>query len=130
MEGLMMDSQLLIPLILERAGSFFAHKEIISCLPDRSIHRYSYSSLAERAVKLSRALQNLGVQNGDRVATFCWNHYQHLEAYFAITGMGAVLHTLNIRLSAEDLAYIVNHAADKIIIVDQVLLPHFEKFKP
>jgi len=126
----MMNSQLLIPLILERAGSFFAHKEIISCLPDRSIHRYTYRSLSERAVKLSRALQNLGVQYGDRVATFCWNHYQHLEAYFAITGMGAVLHTLNIRLSAEDLAYIVNHARDKIIIVDQVLLPHFEKFKP
>lgn len=126
----MMDSQLLIPLILERAQSLFAHKEIISCLPDRSIHRYNYRSMAERALKFSRALQNLGVKEGDRVATFCWNHYQHMEAYFAITGMGAILHTLNIRLSAEDLAYIVNHASDKIIIVDQVLLPQFEKFKP
>jgi fatty-acyl-CoA synthase len=130
MEGLMMDCQLLIPLILERAGSLFAHKEIISCLPDRSIHRYSYGSLEERAKKFSRALQNLGVLEGDRVATFCWNHYQHMEAYFAVTGMGAVLHTLNIRLGNEDLAYIVNQAADKIILVDQVLLPQFEKLKP
>jgi fatty-acyl-CoA synthase len=130
MEGLMMDRQLIIPSILGRAGSFFAHKEVISCLPDRSIHRYSYGSMAERAIRFSLALKNLGVKEGDRVATFCRNHYQHLEAYFAITCMGAVLHTLNIRLSAEDLTYIVNHAADKIILVDQELLPQFEKFKP
>lgn len=130
MQGLMMDCQLLISSILERAETLFGHKEIIGCLPDRSIHRYNYHALAQRSVKLSKALQYLGVKEGDRVATFCWNHYQHLEAYFAIANMGAVIHTLNIRLSADDLAYIVNQAEDKVIIVDQVLLPLFEKFKP
>jgi fatty-acyl-CoA synthase len=130
MEGLMMDCQLIIPLILDRAERLFGHKEIISCLPDRSIHRYCYRSLAERAKKFSRALVGLGIREGDRVATFCWNHYQHLEAYFAITGIGAVLHTLNIRLCTEDLVYIINHANDKIIMVDQELLPLFEKIRP
>ncbi|HVN58286.1 MAG TPA: long-chain fatty acid--CoA ligase [Bacteroidales bacterium] len=130
MEGLMMNRQLIIPLILDRAERLFGHKEITSCLPGRSIHNYNYRSLAGRVKKLSRVLKYLGVKEGDRVATFCWNHYQHLEAYFAVTCMGAVLHTLNIRLGAEDLEYIVNHAADKIIIVDQELLPLFEKFSP
>ncbi len=72
---------------------------------------------------------SLGIRQGDRVATLCWNHYQHLEAYFAIPCMGAIVHPLNIRLSPDDLGYIVNHAEDKIIIVDEVLLPLFEKFK-
>jgi fatty-acyl-CoA synthase len=130
MDGLMMDRQLIIPLILNRAETLFGHKEIISCLPDRSIHRCCYSSLAERVKKLSRALVNIGVREGDRIATFCRNHYQHLEAYFAVPGMGAVLHTLNIRLGTEDLVYIINHAADKIIMVDQELLPLFEKIQP
>ena len=75
------------------------------------------------------ALQKLGVKEGDRVATLCWNHYQHLEIYFAVPCSGAVLHTLNLRLSPDDLAYIVDHAEDKIIIVDQVLLPLFYKFR-
>ena len=129
MKGLMMDCQLLIPSILERAESLTGHKEIISRLPDKSIHRYNYKALAGRSRKLSRALQKLGIKEGDRVATFCWNHYQHLEAYFAIPATGAVIHTLNIRLSAEDLAFVINQASDKILIVDQVLLPVFEKFR-
>jgi fatty-acyl-CoA synthase len=125
----MMDYQLTLPTILRRAESLFGDKEVISRLPDRSIHRYTYRDFAKRSKKLAVALQQLGVGEGDRVATLCWNHYQHLEAYFAIPCMGAVVHTLNIRLGVDDLAYIVNHAEDKIIIVDQVLLPLFEKFK-
>jgi fatty-acyl-CoA synthase len=129
MKGLMMGYQLTLPTILRRAETLFRKKEIVSRLPDKSIHRYTYQDFAIRTKKLSVALHRLGIRQGDRVATLCWNHYQHLEAYFAIPCMGAVVHPLNIRLSPDDLGYIVNHAEDKIIIVDEVLLPLFEKFK-
>ncbi len=129
MKGLMMDYQLTIPTILRRAETLFGKKEIVSRMPDKSIHRYTYRDFALRTKKLANALHQLGVKQGDRVATLSWNHYQHLEAYFAIPCMGAIVHTLNIRLSPDDLTYIVNHAEDKIIIVDQVLLPLLEKFK-
>jgi len=129
MKGLMMDYQLTIPTILRRAETLFGNKEIISRLPDKSIHRYTYRDFGLRVKKLSAALRHLGVNHGDKVATLCWNHYQHLEAYFALPCMGAIVHTLNIRLSPDDLGYIVNHAEDKMIIVDQVLLPLLEKFK-
>ena len=79
--------------------------------------------MAARAEKLAKALQRLGVKDGDRVGTFCWNNQGHLEAYLAIPAMGAVLHTLNIRLPAEQLAYVVNHAEDRCIIVDASLIP-------
>jgi fatty-acyl-CoA synthase len=129
MKGLMMDYQLTLPTILRRAETLFGSKQIISRLPDKTIHRYTYRDFATRTKKLAVALRQLGVRQGDRVATLCWNHYQHLEAYFAIPCSGAIVHTLNLRLSPDDLTYIVNHAEDKIIIVDQVLLPLFEKFK-
>ncbi|HEX8061504.1 MAG TPA: AMP-binding protein, partial [Cyclobacteriaceae bacterium] len=129
MRGLMMDFQLTLPTILRRAETLFGDREVVSHMPDRTIHRYTYRDFVRRSKKLSVALRALGVREGDRVATLCWNHHQHLEAYFAIPCMGAVVHTLNLRLSPEDLAYIVNHAEDKVVIVDQVLLPLFEKFK-
>jgi len=129
MRGLMMDCQLTLPTVLRRAEALFGKKEIVTCLPDRSIHRYTYCDFAKRAKKLAVALRRLGINDGDRVATLSWNHYQHMEAYYAAPCMGAIVHPLNLRFSADDLAYIVNHAEDKVIIVDQVLLPLFEKFK-
>jgi fatty-acyl-CoA synthase len=130
MKGLMMEYQLTLPTILRRAEALFSHKEVITRLPDRSIHRYTYRDFARRTKKLAVALQQLGIGKGDRVATLSWNHYQHLEAYFAVPCMGAIVHPLNLRFNPDDLSYVVNHAEDKIIIVDQVLLPLFEKFKP
>jgi fatty-acyl-CoA synthase len=127
MRGLMMDYQLTLPTILRRAETLFGKKEIITRLPDRSLHRYTYRDLAKRAKKLAVALQKLGVTEGDRVATLSWNHHQHLEAYFAVPCMGAVIHPLNLRFSPDDLGYILLHAGDKIIIVDQVLLPLFQQ---
>lgn len=124
-----MDCQLTLPTILRRAESLFAKKEIISRLPDKSIHRYTYRDFAARTKKLAVALQQLGIAEGDRVATLSWNHYQHLEAYFAVPCIGAVVHPLNLRFSPDELRFVVNHAEDKILIVDQVLLPLFEKFK-
>jgi len=129
MKGLMMEYQLTLPTILRRAETLFGKKEIVTRLPDKSIHRYTYRDFAVRAKKLAVALQQLGVNEGDRVATLSWNHYQHLEAYYAVPCMGAVIHPLNLRFNPDELSYIVNHAEDKVIIVDQVLLPLFEKFK-
>jgi len=124
-----MDYQLTVPAILRRAETFFGNKEIVSCLPDKSIHRYSYSDFARRSKKLAVALQQLGICEGDRVATLSWNHYRHLEAYFAVPSIGAIIHPLNLRISPDDLGYIINEAGDKILIVDQVLLPSLEKFR-
>ena len=128
--GLMMDDyQLTIPALLERAGTFFPANDIVTRLPDGTIHHYTYGDLYGRAHQLSNALRKLGVKEGDRVATIAWNTYRHLEAYFAIPTMGAVLHTLNLRLHPSDLAYIANHAEDTVIIADRSLLPLLEQFK-
>jgi fatty-acyl-CoA synthase len=95
--------------------------------PDGARDRVSYGELADRTARLAQALQGLGVQPGDRVATFMWNNHQHVEAYLAIPCMGAVLHTLNLRLFEEQLTYIVNHAEDRIIILDDSLVPLLAK---
>lgn len=127
--GRMMDFPLTLTHFLERARTFFAKNEIVSRLPDRSLHRYTYGDLYKRACKLANALKKLGVRPGDRVATLCWNHYRHFEVYLGVPAMGAVLHTLNLRLHPNDLAYIARHAEDKIVIVDRSLLPLFAKFR-
>jgi fatty-acyl-CoA synthase len=130
MHGLMMDDyQLTLPPVLRRAETFFGDKEIVSRLPDRSFHRYTYADMAQRAKQLAVGLQQLGLKPGDRVATLCWNHYQHLEAYFGIPCGGFVLHTLNLRLHPSDLAYVAAHADDKAVIVDKSLLPLLDAFK-
>jgi fatty-acyl-CoA synthase len=130
MHGLMMDDyQLTLPPILRRAETFFGDKEIVTRLPDKSFHRYTYREMAQRAKQLAVGLQGLGLKPGDRVGTLCWNHYQHLEAYFGIPCGGYVLHTLNLRLHPTDLAYVAAHADDKAVIVDKSLLPLLESFK-
>ncbi|HVC34146.1 MAG TPA: long-chain fatty acid--CoA ligase [Chloroflexota bacterium] len=126
----MMDYQLTLPAIMRRAEEFFGPKEIVSRLPDRSFHRYTYADFARRAKQLALALQRLGVQPGDRVATFCWNHHQHFEAYFGVPASGAVVHTLNPRLHPDDLTYIMSNADDRVALVDQGLLPLFDQIRP
>lgn len=129
MKGLMMEYQLTLNVILRRAETLFGKKEIVSRLPDKSIHRYTYHDFALRTKKLVVALRRLGIHKGERVATLCWNHHQHLEAYFAVPGMGAVVHPLNVRFNPDDLGYIIREAQDKILIIDELLLPVYEKFK-
>ncbi|WP_078408554.1 long-chain fatty acid--CoA ligase [Priestia abyssalis] len=124
----MMDVQLTVPLMMERAEKFFGKKEVIS-RTGSGIRRVSYSEIAERTRKLSSMLSHLGVQKGDKVGTFAWNHHWHLEAYFAIPGAGAVLHTINIRLDPKQIAYIINHAEDKVLLIDECFLPLFEQIK-
>src|SRR5215469_12471657 len=90
----MMDYPLTLTAILERAGRYFAGTEIVSRLPDRSIHRSNWGRLRERAIKLAECLQAAGLRKGDRVATLMWNHYAHLEAYFGVPAAGGILHSL------------------------------------
>jgi acyl-CoA synthetase (AMP-forming)/AMP-acid ligase II len=127
MNGLMQNWQLTIDKIIEHANRLYPHKRVTTMLPDGTLHRYTYGDLYKRVKRLAKALTVLGVNPGDRVGTFAWNNYQHLELYYAIPGAGAVCHTLNIRLFAEQLAYIVNHAEDKIVFIDGTLLPLYEK---
>jgi fatty-acyl-CoA synthase len=129
MLGTMMNYPLTLTHFLERAGKLFPEVEVLSRLPDRSLHRCTYSDVYRRARALAEALQKSGLQRGDRVGTLMWNHYAHLEAYLGIPAAGGVLHTLNLRLSPHDLGYIANHARDRFLIIDDILLPLFDKFK-
>ncbi|GAA0465226.1 long-chain fatty acid--CoA ligase [Alkalibacillus silvisoli] len=124
----MMEGKLLISQMIERAEKLFPKKEVIS-RTSSGIHRFTYQQIGERTRRLSSALENLGVERGDKVATLAWNDHRHLEAYFAIPGMGAVLHTINIRLSAEHIIHIINHAEDKVLLVDPMFLPILEGIK-
>jgi acyl-CoA synthetase (AMP-forming)/AMP-acid ligase II len=129
MRGQMMDFQLTLPHILRRVETYYPEKEVVTRLPDKSFHRYGFGDLARRAKQLAVALRELGLERGDRVATLCWNHYQHHEAYLGVPCGGFVLHTLNLRLHPTDLAYIAKHADDRVVIVDRQLLPLLETFK-
>lgn len=130
MNGLMQNWQLTIDKILEHANRLYSTKRVTTMQPDGSLHRYTYGDLYQRAKRLAKALTQLGVEPGDRIGTFAWNNYQHLELYYAIPGAAAVCHTLNIRLFPEQLAYIVNHADDKIVFIDGTLLPLYEQVAP
>ena len=116
------DYQLTITAILRHGSRIYGGSECVTWLGD-SVRRASYADVARNAERLAAALRRLGVQQFDRVATFCWNHQEHLEAYYAVPCMGAVLHTLNIRLPGAQIAQIVNHAEDRFVIVDGSLLP-------
>ncbi len=126
MLGLMQDRPLLISQIIDFAAAYYPEVEIVSRTVEGPIHRYGYKDAAKRAKQVAEALQGLGIQLGDRVGTIAWNTYRHFELYFGISGIGAVLHTLNPRLAPEHVAYIANHAEDKVIFVDLNLLPIVE----
>ncbi len=125
MDGLMMGFPLTLRHVLDRAARVYPGKEVVSKTPD-GVHRYTYADMHDRVLRLAHALRSLGVQEGDRVATFAFNSFRHLEAYFAIPCMGAVLHTLNIRLFPDQLRFIVNHAEDEVVFVDAALVPLLE----
>jgi fatty-acyl-CoA synthase len=129
MRGTMMPFPLTITPLLRRAEQLFSNVEIVSARPDNSIHRSTYGEMCRRARCLAGVLQQIGIERGDRVATLMWNHYGHLEAYLAVPSIGAVLHTLNLRLHPDELAYIVNHAQDRCLIVDDVLLPLYKQIE-
>ncbi len=128
MEGLIMNYALTTNTILEYGNSAFHHKKVISHLPNGNRHEYTFRDLYQRCKMLANALtQNLGITKGDIVGTFAWNHYQHLELYYGIPGIGAICHTINIRLSPQQTEFIINHSEDKVIFVDATLVPLLEK---
>ncbi|MGO8869983.1 MAG: long-chain fatty acid--CoA ligase [Acidimicrobiales bacterium] len=120
----MQDAPLLVSGILRHGQNVYGDSEVITITgPAGESVRASFTEVAERSERLAKALAKLGVGDGDRVGTFLWNNQTHQEAYLAIPGMGAVLHTLNLRLFPEQLAFVVNHAEDQVVIVDDTLVP-------
>ena len=130
LRGLMMDFPLTLAPLLERAGKLFGKVEIVSRRPDRTLARTTYADFSRRARKMARALTDAGLGRCDRVATLMWNHSAHLEAYFGVPVAGGVLHTLNLRLHPDEIAAIANHAGGRFLLVDDVLLPLYEQFRP
>src|SRR5258707_15589241 len=124
----MMEFPLTLTAILNRAGKQFPRVEIVSRRPDRSAVRTNYRTFTARARRLASALTKLGLQRGDRVASMMWNHSAHLEAFFGVPCAGGILHTLNLRLHPHEIAGIVKQAGDRFLLIDDVLLPLYEKF--
>ena len=124
----MMHTPLSLNHLLERAGRLFARNEVVSRLPDKSLRRQSYAEIYRRTRALGAALRDLGIRKGDRVATLCWNHHAHLECYFGIPAAGGVMHTLNLRLAPEEIGWIAADAADRFLVVDDILLPLYRQF--
>ena len=131
MRGLIMDRPLLVSSIIDHAAERYGAVEMVSCTADAPAHRTTYAALRRRAKQLARALQErLGVRPGDRIATLAWNDHRHFELYYGIAGIGAVCHTVNPRLFAEQIAYIINHAEDRHLFVDPTFLPLLEQLAP
>ena len=137
LRGLMMDTPLLVSSLIAHADRFHGDTEIVPRTiegPDKSgagaIHRYTYADAHKRSKQLAQALARLGVKQGERVGTLAWNGYRHFELYYAVSGMGAVVHTVNPRLFAEQLVYIVNHAEDSYVFFDLTFVPLVEKLAP
>ena len=125
----MMDVQLNSWLLFDHAVRHHGDVEVVTRFPGGEVHRYRYRDFTSRAQRLMHALDRLGLDRGDRVATLAWNHYRHLEAYFAIPCTGRVLHTLNLRLAPSELAYIIEDAEDRVILVDADLMPLIEQVR-
>ena len=122
----MQDAQLTITNLLRHGQSVYAGS-VVRTFEGDHVREATYAEVGERAARLAGALAGLGVQQGDRVGTFMWNTQEHLEAYFAVPSMGAVLHTLNLRLFPEQLAYVIDHGQDKVVVVDATVLPLLAK---
>lgn len=123
LQGQMMDRPLMISDIVTYAAEIRGDQEIVSARVEGDRHRYTYRDLAGRAAQLAHALRKLGIGPGDRVATLAWNGYRHLELYYGISGIGAVCHTINPRLFAEQIVYVVGHAEDKVLFLDATFVP-------
>ena len=130
MDSTMMDYPLTITTILRYGTTAFGDKEVVTCAGEEPPRRRSYADVGMRSARLANALRALGVDADQRVGTFMWNNAEHLEAYLAIPSMGAVLHTLNLRLAADQVGYIATHAGDYAVIVDSSLIPLFAKVLP
>jgi len=129
MRGQMMDTQLMISSLMKSADKNYPHREIVSVTADNPRHRYTFRDAFGRTRQLANALQGLGLQPGDRVATLAWNDYRHFELYYAVSGSGLVCHTINPKLFPEQVVYIINHADDQFVFVDLLVVPLLEALK-
>jgi acyl-CoA synthetase (AMP-forming)/AMP-acid ligase II len=129
MQALMMNSQLMISSILRHADKNFPDSEIVSVTADNPRHRHTYKDFANRSRQLANALAELGAKFGDRIGTLAWNDYRHLELYYGVSGSGMVCHTINPKLFPEQVNYIINHAEDRFIFVDLLVVPLLEALK-
>jgi fatty-acyl-CoA synthase len=118
MHGLMQDHPLLISSIIRHAAVNHGRRELVSRLGNGSIHRTVYATVERRSRRLAQALVSRGIQPGDRVGTLAWNTFRHVECFYGVSGMGAVLHTVNPRLFHEQIAYIIGHAEDRVLVFD------------
>jgi len=128
MHATMMEVPLSLNSLLERAGTLFAGNSIVSRLPDKSLKTHSYREFYRRTRAFASALQQLGLKKGERVATLCWNHHVHLECYFGIPAAGGVMHTLNLRLSPDEIGWIAGDAQDRFLVIDDLLVPLYRQF--
>ena len=126
MNGLMMEQPLLISSLLVHAERHHGDQEVVSRRVEGDVHRTTYRELAARSRRMANALAALGVSAGDRVGTLAWNGYRHMELYYAVSGSGAVLHTLNPRLHADQVVWIADHAEDEVLFFDLTFLPLVE----
>src|SRR5512134_3108665 len=126
MNGLMMQQPLLISSLLKHAETHHPEREIVSRRVEGDVHRYTYRDLGMRARRMANALAARGINHGDRVATLAWNGYRHMELYYAVSGSGAVLHTLNPRLHPDQVVWIADHAEDQVLFFDLTFLPLVE----
>src|SRR4249920_3041713 len=126
MNGLMMQQPLLISSLLVHAERHHGDQEVVSRRVEGDIHRTTYRELAARSRRMAKALAQLGIGSGDRVGTLAWNGYRHMELYYAVSGSGAVLHTLNPRLHADQVVWIADHAEDQVLFFDLTFLPLVE----
>jgi 3-(methylthio)propionyl---CoA ligase len=130
MLGKMMQRPLLVSSLLEHAERHHGDQEIVSRRVEGDIHRTTYAELAARSRRMARALREFGVREGDRVATLAWNGYRHMELYYAVSGSGSVLHTINPRLHPDQMAWIADHAEDRVLFFDLTFLPLIEAIAP
>ena len=130
MHGQMMDIPLLISSLIVHADRHHGDTEIVTRTVEGPIHRYTYRDAHLRSRQLAGALEKLGVKQGDRIGTLAWNTYRHFEIYYAVSGMGAVCHTINPRLFPEQITYITNHAEDSYLFFDLTFVPLVEKLRP
>ena len=130
MLGQMMDMPLLVSSILRHAARHFGETEVVSRRVEGDLHRYTYADCEQRARQLASALEHAGISAGERVASIAWNGYRHLELYYGVGGMGAVIHTINPRLHPEQIAWIINHAEDRVVAFDVTFLPIVQAVAP
>src|SRR3954467_777478 len=130
MQGLMQDWSLLVHRVIDHAAAQHGQRPVISRSVEGPIHRTDYAEIRRRALKVAKRLTQDGIGFGDRIATLAWNTWRHLEAWYGITGIGAVYHTVNPRLFEEQLVYIMNHAGDRVLMLDLTFVPLVEKLAP